>query len=252
VKSRGAWQGLMTITRLNWPFYAVALGLGAIAIIGLLRFPIGGFPYLACGMALAFTAYFLIVSLGVSHLVYDRSGLYRWDWVDRALHGATRKRFLFCHCGFDDASRELRTKVGEGEWTVLDHYDAARMTEASIRRARRIFPPSAEALKTTYNDWPVAPDAADVVFGLLAIHELRSEVERQAWFEEAKRSLREGGRVVLVEHLRNVANLVAFGPGFLHFHSRTSWRRCWEKAGFRCVDEMGITPWVQLFVLKVS
>ena len=124
------------------------------------------------------------------------------------------------------------------------------MPEASIRRARRMFPPPTETVRAPFDRWPVETASADVVFGLLAIHELRSEPQRTAWFAEAKRCLREGGRVVLVEHVRDTANFLAFGPGFLHFHSRASWRRCWERAGLRCLDESHITPWVRVFVLS--
>jgi hypothetical protein len=81
---------------------------------------------------------------------------------------------------------------------------------------------------------------------------LRAETERTAWFAEAKRCLRKGGRVVLVEHLRDAANFVAFGPGFLHFHSRASWKRCWELAGLRSVNQFSVTPFVQVFVLTAQ
>ena len=115
-----------------------------------------------------------------------------------------------------------------------------------------MFPPTADTLLADYNLWPIADASADVVFGLLAIHELRSEAERMTWFGEARRCLRSGGRIVLVEHTRDLANLLAFGPGFLHFHSRASWCRCWQHAGFHSLDEFRITPWVRIFVIAAS
>ena len=98
--------------------------------------------------------------------------------------------------------------------------------------------------------WPLEAESVDVVFGLLAIHELRSEEERSAWFAEARRCLRKGGRVILVEHVRDLANFLAFGPGFLHFHSLASWRRNWESAQLRSLDDFRVTPWVRVFVLE--
>jgi|SRR5437879_4985926 len=157
---------------------------------------------------------------------------------------------IFCHCGFDETSAELRDRFGDVQWQVLDHFDRKRMTEASIRRARAMFPPTPGTLSSRYDAWPVAAESVDVVFGLLTIHELRSEGERSAWLAESKRCLRKGGRVVLVEHVRDAANFVAFGPGFLHFHSAESWRRCWECAGFRSIDQFRVTPFVQIFVLS--
>jgi SAM-dependent methyltransferase len=100
-----------------------------------------------------------------------------------------------------------------------------------------------------FDQWPIARTSVDVVFGLLATHEFRRPAERTAWFAEARRSLRPGGRVIVVEHLRDLANFIAFGPGFLHFHSRASWATCWHQAGLRSHDEFSITPWVRVFVL---
>ena len=248
---RGKWQGMMTIARFNWPFYAAAVAVLITALCGLLLFPAPGFK-LVCGAALAGAAYFLFGSLGVSHLIYDRSDLYRWGWMDRALRGTQRRDFIFCHSGFDESSQALREKLGAAGWRVLDHFDETQMTEASIRRARRMFPPTADTLPAPHDHWPVSAACADVVFGLLAIHEFRSEAERSEWFSEARRCLRKDGRVVIVEHVRDLANFLAFGPGFLHFHSPGSWRRAWECAGFRSLDEFRITPWVRVFVLSAS
>jgi hypothetical protein len=242
---------MITIAQLNWPFYVVAVTglIGSITGLFLLR----GLPLkLVCGIAVVGTAYFLIVSLSVSHFVYDRSDLYRWGWLDRALRGANMRQAVFCHCGFDEASAELRERFGGVEWQVLDHFDERHMTEASIRRARASFPPTPATLSSSYDAWPLAVGSSDAVFGLLAIHELRSEGERSAWFAESKRCLRKGGRVVLVEHVRDAANFLAFGPGFLHFHSPASWRRCWESAGFRSIDQFCVTPFVRIFVLSAA
>ena len=248
--ARGKWQGMMTIAQFNWPYYAVAVAVLIASLAGLLLLP--GPLKLVCGIAFAGAAYFLFGSLGVSHLIYDRSDLYRWGWLDRALRGANMRQAIFCHCGFDEALAELRDKFGDVQWQLLDHFDPKQMTEASIRRARARFPPSPGTLSSRYDAWPLAAESADVVFGLLAIHELRSEAERSAWFAEARRCLRKAGRVVLVEHVRDAANFLAFGPGFLHFHSPASWRRCWERAGLRSIDQFCVTPFVQIFVLRAS
>lgn len=238
----------MAIARFNWPFYVAAIVSLLASLVGLM-FISAFITKLVCTAAMAGAGYFLFGSLGVSHLIYDRSDLYRWSWLDRALGGVKLHRAIFCHSGFDETSEQLRARLDKVEWLILDHFDETQMTEASIRRARRMFPPTPGTLSAPYDRWPVATGSADVVFGLLAIHELRSERERIAWFSEARRCLCRGGRVVLVEHLRDLANFLAFGPGFLHFHSRGSWRRVWESAGFDSDDEFRVTPWVHVFVL---
>lgn len=242
---RASWQGMLTIARFNWPYYLAAvvlLGLclltGWLTAIPLIR--------LFCLFISLGALWFLIGSLGVSHLVYDRSDLYRLNWLARVLP-QERGRYIFCHCGFDEVSLALRANIG-GNWLLLDHYDPSRMTEASIHRARRLFPPH-DSEPASFNHWPVDSASSNAIFALLGIHELRSSEERAAWFAEAKRCLLPGGRIVVAEHLRNTANFLAFGPGFLHFHSRSNWQHAWEQAGLRSFDEFAITPWIRVFVL---
>lgn len=248
MRERGPWQGMTAILRFNWPFYAAAAVVSLTSWAGL-RFVARPLAKLLCAAAGAGASYFLFGSLGVSHLIYDRSDLYRWRWLDRALPGAKLCRAIFCHSGFDETSEALRERFGETDWLILDHFDPRQMTEASIRRARGMYPPTPGTRRARYDQWPAENARADAVFALLAIHELRSERERGAWFSEARRCLRKGGRVVLVEHLRDVPNFLTFGPGFLHFHSRESWRRAWESAALRLADEFHVTPWVRVFVL---
>ncbi|MEY4568626.1 MAG: hypothetical protein RLZZ398_65 [Verrucomicrobiota bacterium] len=246
---RGKWQGMWTIARLNWPLYVAAL---VVLILGTCGVIWSGATLLkwACTVAVAGGFYFLIVSLWVSHQVYDRSDLYRWAWLRRALDGVKRDTMIVCHSGFDEVSPALKERLADVNWVVLDHYDKAMMTEASIRRARKRFPQTVGTKSAPFDKWPVAAQSVDVVFGLLAIHELRREEARIAWFAEARRCLMPRGRVVLVEHNRDLANFLAFGPGFMHFHSHSSWRRCWEKAGLRATDEFQVTPWVRICIVS--
>lgn len=249
MNERGKWDGMLAIARFNWPFYAAA---GLVLALSLASIRLGGLFGIAAGFGALGSAYFLIGSLGVSHLVYDGSDLYGWKWLERLPVRIRSARIAFCHSGFDEASGMLKRKFPHAAWSVLDHYDPAIMTEASIRRARKLYPPSEGTIAAGFDRWPLADASQDLVFGMLAIHELRNDAGRVAWFTEAGRCLAEGGAVVLVEHVRDLANFVAFGPGFLHFHSVGSWRRSWSAGGLKLDDSFRITPFVRVFVLKKS
>lgn len=251
MNTRGKWQGMLAIAQFNWPFYAAAIAVIIVSLIGSLLFERPGLK-VAYAIVLAAATYFLFGSLIISHFIYDRSDLYRWGWLKRALRGVNLRQAIVCHCGFDEGSPALMEKFDGVQWQVLDHFEPRHMTEASIHRARARFPPTPDTLPSRSDAWPSAANSADAVFALLAIHELRSESQRRAWMAECKRCLRDGGRLVLVEHVRDGANFVAFGPGFLHFHSPASWRRCWESAGLNAMDEFRVTPFIRVFVLGKS
>jgi len=216
---------MLAIVHFNWPFYVAALLVFLVSIAGLFT---GGIPALGSCLVLLGCLWLLVGSLGVSHWVYDRSDLYRWAWLSRALRNKSPENILLCHSGFDEASEMLKPLFPAAKWTVLDHFDPAVMTEASIHRARKLFPPTPGTVAARYDHWPLPAGTQDVVFGLLAIHELRTVAERAAWFREAGHCLAPDGSIVLVEHVRDLANFTAFGPGFLHFHSVASWRNSWE------------------------
>ncbi len=244
---RGRWQGMLAIARFNWPFYASAILAVCVSLAGLIAGPV--WLKVFSGMALAGALYFLIGSLGVSHLIYDRSDLYRFGWLER-LGILPCGHAVVCHSGFDEVSSALVAALPSLRWTVLDHFDETRMTEASIRRARRLLPPLPGTVPAPFDRWALEDASCDIVFGVLAIHELRTVEERAAWFAEARRCLRPGGRVILAEHLRDLPNFLAFGPGFLHFHSARNWRSAWERARFRPVNAFRITPWISIFELE--
>jgi len=75
-------------------------------------------------------------------------------------------------------------------------------------------------------------------------------VAREAFFDELRRSLRPGGKVLIVEHLRDFVNFLAFGPGYLHFVARREWPRLASHANLAIASETRITPWVMALTLE--
>ncbi len=244
-------QGMLQIVRFNPWFY----GAGALTLLaGMLAMAAWGphFPLVLrvlAGGGLLLAAWWMLASLVVSHLVYDRSDWARGAWLAGMTSGKSLSRVLNVHCGFDETTARLRDWLPQAEVVALDLFDATRLTESSIHRARALRPPLPWTLQGSPERWPVPANSFDAICFLLSAHEYRSHAERVALLERARESLRPGGCVLLAEHARDAANFAAFGPGFLHFHSPAAWRNAWTDAGLCLREERRITPWLRAWSL---
>jgi hypothetical protein len=248
--TRGKYQGVLQIIRFNWPMYLAA---AAVLLIGgglTMVAPLPGLARIAILTVIGLVVFWLVLSLLVSHYVYDHSELYAGDWLRTALPKPPR-RYATLHVGLDEFSEILKTKFPRGESVVIDFFDATEMTEPSILRARREH--AREPLAATRADFRALPfddRALDAAFLIFSAHELRRPSSRQQLFQEIGRILKPEGRIVLVEHLRDLANFFAFGPGFLHFHSWAEWLRVITAANLSVAREFCLTPFVRVLVLK--
>lgn len=241
-ESRAA--GVRQIIAFNWPKLVTAGGVVTAAVIvatvahGLAR---------VAGIGIgATTAYFVGSSLAVSWWVYDRSDLHTWTWLRPLLasDGAIgTRRWVLVHFGFDETGPSLRTALGAPVATVDLSAGLAR-TSPSLRRAQHGLSSAAHAAPGDAR-LPLRSASLDAVLLVFAAHEVRDRMRRDALFAELHRVLHPGGRVVLVEHLRDAANIAAFGPGAWHFRTRREWKRVATAAGFGGVEEARATAFVR-------
>jgi SAM-dependent methyltransferase len=202
-------------------------------------------------LAIAVTAFWTVSSIAVSWYVYDHSPLCCWEWIPR-LFPAPPTRWANLHAGLDESTPTLRDLFPATEGGTYDFFDAATMTEPSIRRARAMTPPPEPATPVDYSALPFADGALDAVFLLFAAHEIRDARGRERFFGEIGRVLRPEGKVILAEHARDLPNVAAFGPGALHFWPHAEWRRIANKVGLTVAREFAITPFVRVFVLETT
>lgn len=245
--TRKPYQGVFNIIRFNWHFYVIAaISVLLLMVAGNLMATLMFWPciMLATGI-LASTS----VSLSVSYYVYDRSSLYDFTWLGQ-FNKFTTRNVVNIHAGFDETSSTLKKNLPDATIQVFDFYDASRHTEISIERARKAYPPYHGTIKITTSELPLTKNTVDIIFNIFALHEVRNRDERIHFLKEQVRALRRDGKIVLVEHLRDVPNFVAYNIGFLHFLSEKEWRNNFQEAGL-CVDSrFNITPFISVFILR--
>jgi ubiquinone/menaquinone biosynthesis C-methylase UbiE len=243
-------SGLGRMVRFNWPDYLLAAGVILVSLV--VAIPVSApFPGLLTVLAIpaaVVAAWFVVASLVAGWWIYDRSRLYDWAWAASLLERSPA-RWANVTVGFDESSVRLREVLGAGG-TTIDVFDAAGMTEASIRRARASRAPIDGTIRCRLDDLPFGDGSLDAAFVIFAAHEVRDPAGREALFDELARVVRRAGAVVLVEHPRSLPNLIVFGPGAGHFLPRAEWRRLASRSGFRLQETRSMTPFVDAMAFE--
>ncbi|MDQ6615338.1 MAG: class I SAM-dependent methyltransferase [Actinomycetota bacterium] len=99
---------------------------------------------------------------------------------------------------------------------------------------------------------PLRSGSLDAIVLVFSAHEIRDREQRAGLFDEFGRPLAPGGRVILVKHLRDWANVAAFGPGAWHFQTRRTWMAVAERVGFGLIHEVHKTHFVGGWALAPS
>ncbi|GAA5180322.1 hypothetical protein GCM10023322_12360 [Rugosimonospora acidiphila] len=229
----------------NWPGYAAMAA--AIVVAAAVPVPVPARYPLRAGAALA--GAWIALGLLATWCAYDRTPLYRWRWMTELLP-APPTRYAVVSTGLDEVSATLRELFPAGQPVLLDLYDRRLTAGGSIRRARTLVAPPAGAQPARPDRLPVPDGTFDAVFLVFAAHELREAGQRRALFAEIARILRRGGRLTLVEHCRDAANVIAYGPGAWHFYPRAEWLRLARGAGLTPVTQRTMTPLVHALVYR--
>lgn len=202
------------------------------------------------GLGIAAAIYFIVGSLIASYFIYDHSDLYKLEEWPAKSFPTDPASAVIIHAGFDPASGAFRARFPNTCVRVLDFFKPEETTEASIQLAHRLNPPTGPQEHTASDSWPVDAASQDAVMALSAAHEIRDDERRASFFREAKRVLKPGGRVVVIEQLRDLPNFLCFGIAAFHFLSRRTWLRSFRAGGLNLESEFKITPFMRVFVLS--
>ena len=236
-------EGVLNIVRFNWPFFAWA-AVGA-AILLIVALSASSWIALAALVGLILLLLGVMIPLLVSFHVYDLAGLYELSF----LKGLSPRKTVNLTAGFDETTGILRERFPEAEVLTFDFYQEETHTEPSIRRARERHPTPANTVSITTSEIPLPDGEVDLILGFLSLHEIQDADEQVRFLTECKRILAANGTLIIVEHLRDLPNFLAYSVGFLHFHSRQTWHRAFTGAGLTVSHEESLTPFLRLFKL---
>jgi hypothetical protein len=245
---RGRFAGVSRVIRFNWPYYIIALLVVFSGAVLVTRVDMGAVLLSFVVGMLCIPVLFIVTSLVASFYIYDVSDLHQWEWLAQTLP-AMPKSWISFHAGYDETEGALASVFDGENGRTYDIYDEQVFDEASLQRARKFNAmPVVEPVKL--DALPVENDSTEATFLILTAHEIRIRSQRDRFFAELYRISQPRGRVILVEHLRNVRNFVAFAHGAFHFYSRGEWIDVSSRAGFEVLAEFRKTPFIRVFVLE--
>ncbi len=242
---RRKFQGVLNILSFNRHFYVYGLIFLALTIISYIIFQWSTTLFWLINIAFV---YGLLMPLIVSAYVYDFSGYYDFRWLKKLnLEDSNAQQLININAGFDETSYIIKNNFPKSDLKVFDFYNAETHTEQAIIRARKVSLVYPNTQQINSSHIPLKDNSVDVVFLLSAAHEIRSQEEKIEFLKECNRLCKPKGKVVMVEHLRDFPNFLAFSIGFTHFFSKKTWQKAFNNAGFSTFKETKFTPFMSIF-----
>jgi|TARA_B110000259_G_scaffold184602_1_gene231970 ubiquinone/menaquinone biosynthesis C-methylase UbiE len=242
---RKPFQGILNIIRFNWHLYIIAIVLVVLIIF------VKNFTNTTLKMFLQIVGILISItvfaSVSISYYVYDLSGFYRFDWIKK---DQRKISIVNINAGFDETSELLKKKFENSNFTALDFYNPYKHTEISIKRARKQYPPHEKTKEIKTSKIDLEGNSIDKVFVILSAHEIRNNEERILFFCELNRILKPKGQIVVIEHLRDLSNFIAYNVGAFHFHSKSTWLNNFNNSNLKLVTEIKSTPFISIFILE--
>lgn len=242
---RRKFQGVLNILSFNRHFYIYGLFVLALIVFSYLIFQ---WPTILFWLIVAAFIYGLLMPLIISAYVYDLSGYYDFNWLKKLnIKDTETSEIVNINAGFDETSFIIKNNFPKSNLEVFDFYNSERHTEPAIIRARKVslVYPNTQQIKSDVI--PLEDKSVDIIFLLSAAHEIRSQQEKIIFLKECHRICKPNGKVITVEHLRDLPNFLAFSIGFTHFFSKNTWKKAFKSAGFSTFSETKFTPFMSIF-----
>jgi hypothetical protein len=233
-------SGLRRVVAFNWPKYAVA-GV-AFVLAGISAFSKSGLVQLVSILLFLGLAYGIVVSLLATWWVYDHCA--RRLYTEIAAAGGYGKRWVLVHAGFDESMGRLDQLLGQRERTI--DVGPSSDSSPSLRRAHRLIGRTGEPYRKDDLEI-IGLDAAILLFG---IHEIADDSTCVRLLSDLKHSIPGAGRIVIVEHCINAANVAAFGPAAWHFSTESRWRKAAADANLTVTASKRVAAFVTVLTMS--
>ncbi len=245
IKRKLFWKQIFVF---NKKYFLAACCVIACCIVILLCFPIALLWKCLLALVVAGTFYLSVVSLVSSYFIYDRSDLYKFNWLKKI--GVDNETIFNVYSGYSESGHLLNSAFPEKNIIQLDFFNAAVSVTDSIKIANKLGEPL-EHISIDYRNWNIRASAGTILF-MQSLHELRT-MEQKVWcLMEATRSLDPGGTIIVSEHLCNLKNFLIYGPGAFHFFGSAHWKHAFAHANLYISSEKSITPFVKVYILSPS
>jgi len=229
------YSGTISTLLYNWPIFAGALLFGMIALVTstFVEAP-WNWIFRIAGIGTLGLVFNILVA---SFIVYDWGYKREYDRLAELGDLSKANVLIDITCGKLRGTRGLLSQLQQGHYFVIDIYDAKKMTDPALRRAREMEPPL-EAERRIYHrqgkfdTLPIPHNWADAVYCSFSLHELPDKADQHAIFAEFARILKPNGKLLIAEHGRDLPNFLAFGLGVLSFFSPTTWANHLAETGF--------------------
>ena len=201
MEKRRKFQGVLNILSFNRHFYVLGLVVLAALIASHLLIE---WPGILFWIIIVAFLYGFVMPLIISAYVYDFSGYYNFHWLKNQVRNDERAELIVnINAGFDETSFIIKNRFPHSDLKVFDFYNAKQHTEPAIKRARKVSLVYPNTQQIASNLIPLKNHTVDIVFLLSAAHEIRSNEEKVQFLKECYRLCKPGGKVIMVEHLRD-------------------------------------------------
>ena len=232
---KSQYSGTISTLLYNWPIFGGALLFGVIAL-ATSTFVVSpwNWIFLIAGISTLGLVFNILMA---SFIVYDWGYRREYDRLAELGNLSKTNVLIDITCGKLRGTRGLLSHLQQGHYFVIDIYDAKKMTDPALRRAREMEPPL-ESERRIYHrqgksdTLPIPHNWADAIYCSFSLHELQDKADQRAIFAEFARILKPDGKLLIAEHGRDLPNFLAFGLGVLSFFSPSTWSTHMTETGF--------------------